>query len=159
MITKEVCEVVVLSGIPCSGKTTYRKKYLPNHAVVSRDDIRLSLTPSGRYNDWVFSKENEDKVTEEFDNLYWVFLGCRRNIVLDNTYCKQSYIENEIRRLPKHQYYRIRVIFFDCPLWKAYLRNIGRWITTGKYIPLKVMRDMKKNYDKIDKKKYAVVHK
>jgi len=35
---------------------------------------------------------------------------------------------------------------FDIPLWKAHYRNIMRYLKTGKWIPIKVMNSMYKNY-------------
>ena len=54
----------ILVGVSGSGKTTYALT-MTDYAVVCRDDIRFgSVMPDARgWKDYVFSRENEDKVT------------------------------------------------------------------------------------------------
>lgn len=54
----------ILVGVSGSGKTTYALT-MTDYAVVCRDDIRFgSVMPNARgWKDYVFSRENEDKVT------------------------------------------------------------------------------------------------
>lgn len=42
-------------------------------------------------------------------------------------------------------------IWFDISLWKAYYRNIVRYLVSGKWIPLKVLNSMFVNYNKLKK--------
>lgn len=104
---------------------------------------------------YIYSKQNEDEVTRIFDFQYSKCTNMYRDIILDNTYCKPGYLNDEIKRKPEG--YTLRFMFFNCPLWKAHIRNVLRFIETGKWIPIKIMNQMKKNYDKIDKKKYDLV--
>lgn len=58
-------QLIILSAVPGSGKSTWAKKYQashPNTYIISSDDIRFELT--GQYQD--FSKQKE--VWEEFEN-------------------------------------------------------------------------------------------
>jgi len=144
-------EIIILSGIPCSGKSSFAKNYRYAHCyyIISRDDIRASffMTP------YVHTHENEKEVTRVFDKHLDLSIGCKLNIIIDNTNCKEKYINELIKKCPKG--YTVRVMFFDCSLIKSYIRNIRRYLKTGKWIPFRVIRDMKRNYDKIDKTKYA----
>lgn len=151
-------EIVILCGIPCSGKSSYANKlykedWSSNWRLICRDNIREnSLCFNQPY---VFSNYNETIVTRVVDDMYSSDIFFKRDIIIDNTHCKEAYLNAEIKRKPEG--YTLRIIFFDCPLWKAYYRNVVRYIMTGKWIPFEVIRNMKKNYDKIDKKKYEKV--
>lgn len=144
-------EIVVLCGIPCSGKSSWAstvQEILP-YRIISRDTIRTQQA-GGNY---VYNQRNENRVTAIADAQYDLAVQAKRDIILDNTHCKPGYLDIAIKHKPAG--YSLKVIFFDCPLWKAYIRNVKRWLQTGKWIPVKVIKNMKKNYDKIDQSKYA----
>ena len=76
-------------------------------------------------------------------------------ISLDNRY--ENIIEDiqnkTIKKnLNKDFNWNIVVIRFDISLRKAKIRNIFRYLKTGKYIPNEVMNNMYKNYNKLWKK-------
>ena len=140
----------VLVGIPCSGKSTwaqYQQEIQGGIVVISRDDIRKEW-----WRKYVQNRDNENEVTKIFNNRFKISTDRGVDIILDNCHCKESYINEWIARKPKD--YTLRVIFFDIPLWKANLRNIIRYVGTGKWIPFKVIKNMKSNYDKINRSKY-----
>lgn len=165
-------KVYILSGIPTSGKTTWsyeqiRKLCLKQGIVaVSRDVVRKRLFGDN------YKQNNLDEilVTEEFNRELetWLYVAYEKDktdqvenvVIIDNTSCKASYINSFIKTvLKKCPTAKIEVKFFDISLWKAFVRNIRRYLTTGKYIPWEVIKNMKKNYDKIDKKSYEyLVH-
>ena len=60
-------EVVMLCGLPCSGKSTYIKENLPEHFVVSRDEIIENMFPELSYNEaWKKASQNTvDKKLQE----------------------------------------------------------------------------------------------
>lgn len=142
----------ILVGIPCSGKSTYAEYEYVNDLLsfsISRDDIR-DIENLHQY-----TKESENKVTEIFHKsmeTYLRYLTDDLILILDNTHCKEKYIDNIINN---YSNYNIEVKFFDISLLKAHYRNIIRYFKTGKWIPIKVMNDMYKNYKKINKQKYA----
>lgn len=154
-IQKPIPKVVITVGIPTSGKTTWIKKNLlpEGFKSVSRDDIRVELC--GKYKNIPFTKEFEQKVTTIFDNTLSDLMVRHKDIVLDNTHCKKGYIDAAIQKF-KGTDYEIYVIFFDIPIWKAYLRNFKRGLLTGKWIPKKVIKQMLSNYKKINQNDYNV---
>lgn len=158
-------KIIILAGIPCSGKSSWVNHYLFNDGlditrVVSRDTIRESPMFAKPYH---YSKENEDLVTDVFNTELDAYLKAPniRCVILDNTHCREKYIDEVIKKYSSAAY-QVYIKFFDIPVWKALVRNVIRRIKTRnpyKWIPLKIMLDMKKNYDKINKKKYAnLVH-
>lgn len=147
--------VEILVGIPCSGKSSYVKKrmseFRPDTIVsISRDDLRESFYGK-KYKP---NKFREQEVTKVFNYELEYYLSSRGTevVILDNTHCKEKYIDEYINKLGKQ--FKIKVIFFDIPLWKAQLRNIGRRIKTGKWIPIGIITQMYKNLQKINRSKY-----
>jgi len=142
--------IEILIGIPCSGKSIYASKECNfNTVIISRDNIRECHFEQP----YKFSKENEDKISEIFNvkviNNFW-----RKEItkiILDNTHCKEKYIDEIIRKYPNCY---IKIKYFEISLFKAHIRNIIRYFKTDKWIPLKIMNQMHKNYKQIDKTKY-----
>lgn len=139
--------IIICVGIPCSGKSTWSKEqYCP---VVSRDTIREMNFKSP----YVYSRCNEAIVTCRVD--YKVESLLKRSfkkIILDNCHTKESYIDGVIKQYPNNP---IQIKFFEVSLFKAHYRNIVRFIKTNKWIPLKVINNMYKNYNNINKLKYA----
>jgi len=135
---------IILVGIPCSGKSTFaRKKKKEGWTVLSRDEIRENMMP-GVYK---FSQKGEEMVTVIFDMRLRYAIYDGMNIILDNTHCKQKYIDDALKKFPS--IYNVEIKYFDIPLWKATWRNIIRRIKTGKWIPFNVMETMYKNYKKL----------
>src|SRR5688500_15342033 len=99
MQEKDNLVLIILSGIPCAGKSTWSDRmteylYLKYDCapiiVISRDTIR-----EAKYGkNYVFSKEREDEITKEFYKYLGVVSTFRNAvIILDNTHCKESYID------------------------------------------------------------------
>lgn len=134
---------IILSGIPTSGKSTFANK--SGLSVISCDKIREDEFGKN----YVFSRRNEDFVWKTFYHRISLF---EQDFIVDNTNCKQIYIDRIKENLSKNTSWTVIIKRFDIPLWKAYYRNIKRWIFTGKYIPVDVLRAMYKNYNHLWKK-------
>ena len=138
--------IVILVGMPCSGKTTYCKRN--NISYVSRDDIREFHFRKP----YIYLGENEKKVTNMFDKLVESYLEYNEVVTLDNTHCKEKYIDGIIS---KYKDIPITIHFFEISLVKAYYRNIIRYFQTGRWIPFRVINNMNKNFKQINRKKYT----
>lgn len=128
----------ILIGMPTSGKSTWAKKQgLP---IISCDQIRKT-------NNYNFHTQTTEKlVWEEFYMRLPLFT---KSFIVDNTNCKLTYINKIKGCLGKD--FEIEYIWFDISLWKAYYRNIVRYLVSGKWIPLKVLNSMFVNYNKLKK--------
>ncbi len=74
--------LIVMIGIPASGKSTFAQKYVKNdEIIVSRDEIRFSLL---KKEDDYFSKENE--VFKEFTKRITYFLSLGKTVYADATH-------------------------------------------------------------------------
>lgn len=142
-------EIIILSGIPNSGKSSFRgQKQFDSYIIICRDDVREHFWGK----DYKYTRDNENRVTKICNETFETAVKAGVSIIIDQTNCKHSYIDEWIKRCPKD--YTIKIKFFDIKLYEAILRNIYRHIVSGKYIPLNVLFSMKKNYQKLDKKKY-----
>lgn len=129
----------ILSGIPCNGKSTWTAKQ--NLPIISCDNIRVELF--GR--NYKFSKANEEIVWNEF---YKRVENQTSSFIVDNTNCKQIYIQ-QVKRILLQNNFNWEIKRFDISLYKAYYRNVIRYIKTGKFIPFKVIKNMYNNYKKL----------
>lgn len=154
--------VIILCGIPTSGKSTWADSYQKNEyiryhgediripRIISRDKIRLD-TFGIKYKQ---NNKDEQLVTEIFDKMITLCIDNKLNIIIDNAHTVAKYLNASINRF-KSTDYTINVKFFDIPLWLAYYRNITRRWRTGKWIPFNVIKRMKKNFKNLNKKDYA----
>ncbi len=155
--------VLILSGIPCSGKSTFTDDIVlnfDNHGPygfyktvsISRDTIREELFPEK----YTYNERNEDLVTKNFyRHLNTAFIN-KQNIIIDNTNCKEKDIDRLLNTYFLQNYNK-HIVFFDIPLYKAYYRNIIRYFKSEnkKWIPFKVIKRFYNNYKKINREKYA----
>jgi len=157
--------IIILAGPPCAGKSTYVEKYkstfgiLPGDrglGVVSRDQIREDHFPKP----YLHRRNTETQVSQIFyDNFKALLIDDSiSHILVDNTHCRESYIDIYIDKLIKKKYkdftVKLYILFLDIPLWKSIFRNFIRFFKTGRWIPIRVIKDMHKSYNKINRKKY-----
>ena len=148
-ISKTMASCYILIGPPCSGKST-RAKELQNILThwygiklitLSCDAIREELFGIN----YKFSSTKERMVWNAFYMRLDAYSKNNYHIIIDNTNCKIEYLKKIKKIIPST--YHFECIFFDIPLWKLYFRNYTRWFQTGKWIPFKVINNMKKNFD------------
>ena len=80
-------KLLVLRGLPGSGKTTYAKTLIPDYIRVSRDDYRNMMW------DGKFSREKEDVLVDCMLLQVRSLLGRGFNVVLDNIHLDPQHIE------------------------------------------------------------------
>lgn len=154
--------LIILVGIPCSGKSTWTQRYISNLKVasgeriilISRDIIRLEMFGKN----YKQNKADEEKVTERYyKSLGQAVLFKNATIVLDNCHVKDKYIDKYLtmfRGMHESGNMKIFVKFFDVSLVKALWRNFWRRWNIGKNVPMAVIRKFYTAYKKIDKTKY-----
>lgn len=135
-------KVIIMVGPPNSGKTTWSNEFLlknKNYVKISRDDYRRMLV-----NQWVADWNIETLITELQHHAVKTFLGYGINVILDNTHCKLSYINDAIKNYTDISDIEFKVFDVDECTLKS--RNETRNISDGKYVPNIVMNNMIKNF-------------
>ncbi len=112
-------KLYVLIGIPCSGKTTYARKYFKelDVEIISTDEIRKNLTGTYRFstetNNLVFSIA-KDRIKEE--------LSSGLNVVFDATNTNKKY-RKDIIKIGQKMNSDIIALVFNTPLNTCLARN------------------------------------
>jgi tRNA uridine 5-carbamoylmethylation protein Kti12 len=153
--------VICMVGTPCSGKSTWilnNREKLSNKydsapvIVISRDDIREALFGKEYLNEQ--TNEGEKKVTEQYYRQLATAMCCDRAVViLDNCHLSRKYITGQYDVL-KPYINSGKLEFYIKKLWipylKAYMRNVRRKLTTGKWIPQEYLSSCFKRYQELD---------
>jgi predicted kinase len=135
-------ELVMLCGIPCSGKSTYVEKlkkldYWKDAVVLSTDDYiekqaqRCGLTYNQIFDDVI------DNATRELELELSMAKDKGKNIIWDQTNLSVKTRRKKLSKLPS--IYARGVIYFTVSLEEALERNENR---EGKYIPKSVLKRM-----------------
>ncbi len=139
--------VIILVGLPASGKSTWRTANDGNSVVCSQDDLvehyadhqGLTYTEAFRKADL---KSFERQVKQQFADA----IAANQNIILDRTNMSVKSRAIFLKMVPDH--YKKVAIVFDCDPVLLDYRLARRAKLTGKFIPPFVIRDMRRNYQK-----------
>lgn len=137
-MSKRNKKVIILVGVPASGKSTWTRDYLdknPNTVAVSRDDFRYGLRNSG-----ITEPKIEAVITELVDTTIIKSLNKGLEVVIDATNLKSTYI-NHFVDLVKFKA-DVEFQIFDISLEKAIERDSKRERKVGEA----VIRKMYKQY-------------
>lgn len=116
-------EILVLRGLPASGKTTHAKSIADTHSSVSRDSIRTSLT--GRTDKFVGDRDFETKVSKIQEGLVRTYIKNGRSVVVDDTNLRLRYATRWIE-LANSLGVESDVLNFKVPLPELLQRNSKR---------------------------------
>ena len=136
-------KLIILSGIPGSGKSTYANEYVRNHPdsfIVGSDQIRMDLFK--RVDD--FTKE--DLVWAKFEGLIFEKAKTFSTIIADSS------ATTNVRRLRWLNLFRetfdiIELVYFEVPFRVCLERNEKRHLS----IPYDDMLTMKESFEKPSK--------
>jgi len=153
---KKQPQVIIMSGLPCSGKSTYIKENLKVFDVVSFDDTILSNF-GDNYNE-AHKTYSELSIAEkrciylEIDILFRELLLEKKDIVIDFTNLSSELIDKWLSVVPAD--YRKICIRFNLPIETILERNKNR---QNKFIPVDVLVDMEKNREEIEEEKFDTI--
>lgn len=139
-------KLIILQGLPASGKSTYAKKLVnenpENTVIVNRDSIREGL---GKY--WIPSRENLVTIIE--DSMIIESLKKGYNVIVDATNLNTKTIA-KFENYRNDCDYDIELIYkhFETPLWKCVLRDWKRGLFGGRKVGYKVIKGFYDRYYK-----------
>ena len=136
-------KLIILQGLPASGKSTYAKKLVndnpENTVIVNRDSIREGF---GKY--WVPSREN--LVTRIENKMIDIALAENYNVIVDAVNLNPKTID----KLKQYERVNVEVIYkhFEIPLWKCVFRDWKRGLFGGRKVGYKVIKSFYDRYYK-----------
>jgi len=149
-------QIVIMSGLPCSGKSTYIKENLKGFNVVSFDDKILSKFGNNynvAYKTYSKLSTVEKRcISLELDILFRNLLLQNKDIVIDFTNLSNERIEKWLSVVPTD--YRKMCISFNLPIDTILERNENR---KNKFIPVDVLVSMEENREEIDEEKFDTI--
>lgn len=107
----------LMIGLPGSGKNTVinNLETIPKNAVqLSRDDIRIELGYCGIDEKYLGSQEEENRVTEIYNNRFNEAIKNGSNIILNNVHLKKKYRDASVSILRTNGY-KIVYIYVEAP--------------------------------------------
>lgn len=141
--TKSKPDVYVFGGPAGSGKTTVLAKFVKEKAMtINNDDIKAVLakydpSPSKKY-PLLHAAYLHDEAKDIEHKLIKLALKKKKDIILDKTLA--NYKKNrELLRGIKKKGYRITVLGTNLPPHIAIVRASARFISKGRYVPLKII--------------------
>lgn len=131
-------KLLMLKGLPASGKSTHAKELAANGWVrTNKDDLRAML------NDSKWSKSNEAAVLRLRDFIVTDALQRGKNVVVDDTNFAPIH-EDTLKKLAKDHKAGFEVKFFDTPLEECIKRDLKRPNSVGESVIKKMYADFLK---------------
>jgi tRNA uridine 5-carbamoylmethylation protein Kti12 len=142
-------EIIVLIGLPGSGKSTWRHKFLenqPDYVVVSSDDLidAYAAEKSINYSE-AFHEVNQKEIQSRFRKSLQEAFDSGKNIIVDRTNISVKSRKDILKNTPFM--YVKRAIVFSITDQELKRRLITREQATGKHIPDQVIEQMAARYD------------
>lgn len=132
--------VIMLVGLPCSGKSTWTRAHLPKMVRISTDDhvLERSQATGIDYQEGLqkFYQEAEIKARLAMSDA----IAANQDVVIDQANLTRSSRANKLAVFPAH-YARI-ACFFEVPVEIAIERNAIRKNKGGHWVPEAVIREM-----------------
>ena len=123
-------KLLILQGIPASGKSTFAKQWVEEdpktRVIVNRDSIRRGL---GVY--WVSSREELVSAIEQ--SMVKLGMSFNYDICLDSTNLNPSYLSKWVKFADEHKYI-IEYKIFDISLEEALERDKNREFPVGEKV-------------------------
>lgn len=145
-------ELIMMIGLPCSGKSTYVEENLSGYTVVSRDNFLFELYKNTfnsegeltSYNDvynFLHSSEyRRQVVTQEFDKYVHQMSKTSDKVIIDMTMTSLKSRRKMLATFSKHS---AKAVVLMPSMQEIYGRNAAR---EGKYIPEEVFTNMSKAF-------------
>lgn len=144
---KKNTQILILVGVPGSGKSTFAKYFLrteENWMRLCRDDFRMM-----QFSQSNLSRYEEDRVTEMIDASIELLLRKRTNVLIDATNCKAEYMNHYISKFNHLADISFKV--FDIDAATVAQRCEKRYNETGKFIPEKNQKRYLDDFDELKK--------
>ena len=128
-------KVIILKGLPASGKSTIAKELVAksgyNYQRINKDDLRHML------HDSQWSKNNEKIILKTRDALINLYLSEGKSVIIDDTNFHQPHIDT-IKSIAEKYGAECEVRFIDTPLEECIARDLKRPNSVGKDVIMRM---------------------
>lgn len=150
-------QVIIMVGLPGSGKSTYVKDVLLNtglnYTVCSSDDIiDAKATELNITNTEAFELCSRKETERAFKEKIWAAIDAGDNIIIDRTNLTEkgrSKMISYFNQRKATNYKKIAIVFDMTDLNMIYKRCEDRFKSTGKYISVATFSGMISRYDEV----------
>lgn len=134
--------LLILKGLPASGKSTYAKNLVEkdNYKRVNKDDLRAMLDNSK------WSKSNEKFILEVRDLIIVEALAAGKNVVVDDTNLSPKHVPH-LKELTASFNPVVEEKFFDTPLAECIRRDMLRPEPVGKKVIRRMYEGIRELYE------------
>ena len=139
--------VTILTGLPCSGKSTYASQFAKTHTIISRDDFLMNQYNHSNlsYGEAYKLAHESDQARLAFDTKFEAHLLAQskdfsKDIIIDMTMLSLSSRRSMMDKLPNSSF---KSVVFLTKLTTIDARNANR---PGKVIPDEVLFNMQKSF-------------
>lgn len=136
--------VIILSGVPMSGKSTWIKNNYPDTLVVSRDNILLEVAKTEDYG-YAYKTANHKKVDKMLLNQIITVSNDNKDVIIDMTNLTRKVRMRNLSYF-SDKFYKKAVAFSLLDVEEYEKRNNFRKVNENKYIPMGVLHSMISNY-------------
>lgn len=132
--------VMLLSGVPMSGKSTWIKDNYPDTIVISRDNILMEVMNTKDY-DKAFFEADQKIIDKKLNEKLKIAGKLKQNVILDMTNIS---VKTRARNLSffSEDFYKIAIVFPILTSDEYKKRNEFRRINENKSIPTSVLNNM-----------------
>ena len=130
-------KIVILIGVPMSGKSTWIKNNYPNTKVISRDDIVLEVHGSNDYNK-AFKEVNHKEVDKILNSKLLDSSNSNTDVIIDMTNMTSKRRKSTLRHFAN--FYKVAIVFPVLSNDEYERRNKIRTVTENKSIPLSILK-------------------
>lgn len=151
-IGNEVRQVLILVGIPASGKSTFARKYKFDNdkltIILERDIIRENLFNCSR-SEYSYTNKREKEVTQEQSYLFCNAMLANQNVVIADTNLNSKTRDNLLAMIDdvrKNYNIKIQVTWhiITTPLQECIKRNIKRQHSVPESVLIRMQGDLRK---------------
>ena len=136
--------VVVMVGLPCSGKTHYSSWNYPKHKRISWDDTMLEMYPSSSYGE-SFEMSDDKEVRKKMYETLDKYIEDEEDVIMDLTHMGRKSRRKHLSKFPES--YRTTAVVIAADPQTIQERNFDRG-KEGKHIPEEVLIEMAERYEK-----------
>lgn len=142
---------ILMGGLPGSGKSTFLSKNLKwvtddNFYWIDADQIREKLPEYKGWNASNTHNETKELVAMAIEN---IAKNCKYDIVYDGTMTSESGY-SEMLKMLKENDYRVFIIYIHIDTETAVERALNRYVVSGRYVPIEVIRGKHKGVSGFD---------